>query len=327
MVGAQAQGYLAGVDIGGTKILTIIADGQGHILAEDRTATPSQEEPQAAVEVITASLKAAAAQANIAIPALAGIGLAAAGACDVFRGIVTTSPNLPQWHNVPLARMVQERLGVLCFLENDASAAALGECAFGAGRDCQHMLFLTISTGVGGGIIIDRRLYRGTCGSAGEMGHMTVAAQGPPCKCGSRGCLEALVSGWALAQQAQELLARGQAPGLARLLAGAEPTAAAIHQAALDGDTDALGLIQQAGRYLGIALASLVNIFNPQLIVIGGGLSNMGEMLLAPARQLVRERAFSLPAEAARIEIAHLGQRAGALGALAVVQERLAAAP
>lgn len=326
-MGFPKKGYVAGVDIGGTKILTVIADSEGRGLAEHRMPTPSDEGPQATVEAVVASLNTALAQANIQRQALSGIGLAAAGALDLVHGIVTTSPNLPLWHNVPLAQMVQERLGVPCFLENDASAAALGECVFGAGRNYQHMIFLTVSTGVGGGIIIDRKLYRGASGSAGEIGHMIIEANGPPCKCGSKGCLEALISGWALAQQAQELLRAGGAPVLAEILGGRPPSAIEIQQAALAGDTDALGIIQGAGFYLGIALVNLVNIFNPQLIIIGGGLSNMGEMLLGPARQLVHERAFALPAETVRIEVAQLGERAGALGAIVGVWDRLLVAP
>jgi glucokinase len=250
-----------------------------------------------------------------------GVGIAAAGILDTERGIITTSPNLLHWHNVPLRDIFADRLGIVTYVINDANAAALGEHRFGAGMGFDNIVYLTVSTGIGGGIIIGGELYSGTDGCAGEIGHMTVEANGPQCHCGNFGCLEALASGWAVAKTAIERINNGGKSYIVELVDGKidNITAEMVAAAARRGDQLAADIVAEAAKYLGVGLANLVNIFNPELIVIGGGLSKMGGMLLKPARKVLKERAFQLPAQTARIVRARLGSNAGIIGAASYV--------
>jgi glucokinase len=313
-----------GVDLGGTKILAGVISPDGEIVAREYRATRADEGPEAVIERIFALLDRVAGLAKVKPSTLDGVGIAAAGALDLERGVVTTSPNLPGWRDVHLRDIVEKKFGVRTFLINDANAAALGEHRFGAGRGVNNLIYITVSTGIGGGIIIGGELYNGACGSAGEIGHMTIDINGPRCKCGNIGCLETLASGTVIAAEARKCIANGAKTSLLELSGGeAEKiTAKTISQAAREGDSLALELVSRAGSYLGVGMVNLINIFNPEMIIVGGGMSKMGDMLLDPARKVVRERAFSLPANAVRIVLSELGDDAGALGAAAFVHER-----
>jgi len=224
---------------------------------------------------------------------------------------------------VPLARVVGERLGVPAILENDANCGAVGEHKFGAGRGYRHMIFVTISTGIGGGVIIDNELYAGASGAAGEVGHIAVSVDGPACGAGHVGCLEAFSSGAAIAARAREMIAAGGLPRTARMAERNPPLSAeTVFLAGQQGEAEATVLITSAGRYLGIGLASIINAFNPQAIVLGGGLTNMGETLLGPAIEVARARSFGQSFMDVRIVGGELGERAAALGALAVARNR-----
>ncbi len=314
---------MAGVDLGGTKILSAVIAPGGRILGSDRCHTEAARGPDAVIERMVASVRRAAAEAGLRESDLHGVGICAPGPCDLERQVVTHPPNLPGWHDVPVARIMGEALGLPALLENDANAAAYGEFHFGAGRPYRHMVYITISTGIGGGLIIDGSVYRGASGGAGEVGHMTIEAQGPPCGCGRRGHLEALASGTAIAREAGALVDEGQSPVLARLVREGHPLdAETVHLAAGQGDADARGVIERAGRYLGLGLANIINVFNPQAIVIGGGLVGMGDMILGPARAAAQEEAF--PDSFSDVEIleAELGERAGVLGVAALATEK-----
>jgi glucokinase len=200
---------------------------------------------------------------------------------------------------------------------NDASAAALGEHSIGSGQGLADMIFITVSTGIGGGIIVDGKLYGGADGCAGEIGHMIVQLDGPRCSCGRHGCLESLASGTAIARMARERLGDGE-KSLLHDMAGvgaAEVNGETVFKAAKRGDKLSCDIISAAGRYLGVGLGNLVNIFNPEMIVVGGGVSEMGEMILGPARRSMREYAFGLPARTVRVVRAKLRADSGLLGA------------
>src|SRR3990170_5323688 len=215
-VADQAALYAA-VDLGGTKVRALVADRSGRVLGDDIRPSGAAEGLETVLARMVESLDAALARAGVEREQLAGLGLASPGAVDVERGVVPNAPQLPGWQDVPLARLMAERVGVPTLLENDASAAALGEHRFGAGRGSRHMLYITVSTGLGGGIIIDGELYRGKSGAAGELGHMIIDIDGPSCGCGARGCLEALASGTAIARRGERLAGGGDSPVLARL--------------------------------------------------------------------------------------------------------------
>jgi glucokinase len=213
--------------------------------------------------------------------------------------------------------MVNRKYKVKTFLVNDASAGALGEHHFGAGRGVNNLVYLTVGTGIGGGIIINGKLYLGQSGSAGELGHMTIDVNGPTCSCGNIGCWEMLASGTAIAREAIRQISQGEESSLSQMAGGKieNITAEKVEAAARGGDGLASGVICKAATYLGVGMVNLVNIFNPEMIIVGGGVAQMGDLLLEPARRVVKERAFQLSAQAVRIVPAQLGDNAGVLGA------------
>ena len=313
----------AGIDLGGTKILVLIADASGQIVATTRTPTLAEKGPASIIGRIVDIVRDAAKEAGTDAASLSAIGVSAPGPIDSDLGVITDPPNLPGWHNVPLSRVLSERLGAPALLENDANCGAVGEHNFGAGRGYKDMIFITLSTGIGGGIIVDNELYVGASGAAGEVGHIGVSVDGPVCGAGHVGCLEAFASGTAIAARAHELIAAGGLPRTARLAEQSPPVSAAtVYQASQQGEVEAAEIIATAGRYIGIGLASIINAFNPQAIVIGGGLTNMGEAILGPAVATARARSFHQSFMDVRIVEGELGERAAALGALAVARNR-----
>jgi len=304
------------VDLGGTKIITAIVSNQGSIIAREYCLTLADKGPQPVINRIFSTIDRLLDAEGTDISRLDSISIASAGVIDVSHGIITISPNLPGWNNIPLRDTVSKKYGVKTFLLNDASAAALGEYQFGAGKGIKNLIYLTVSTGIGGGIIVDGKLYSGVSGSAGEIGHMIIDVNGPECNCGSAGCLEVLASGTAVAREAIRRINNGEKSSLTEIMSGKieDITAAEVEVAAARGDSLAQEIIQQAATYLGIGMVNLVNIFNPEMIIIGGGLAKMGERLLAPARKVVMERAFTLPAGEVSIVPAQLGDNAGIIG-------------
>ena len=311
---------LGGIDLGGTKILAAAASADGEILSSDLRPTDPEQGPDAVLNRMIESLREALRQARAEPQALRAIGVAAPGPLDQARGIVCEPPNLPGWHDVPVSDRLWAAFHVPVYLENDANAAALAEHMYGAGRGSRHMVYLTLSTGIGAGLIIDGRLYRGASGVAGELGHLVIEANGPPCGCGSRGCLEALASGTAIGREGAKLVAQGRAPVLAELAQGGEVTAQLVAEAALAGDAGAAGVIAAAARYLGLGLTSIVNAFNPEVIVVGGGVAKIGESLLAPAVQVMRATAFAQAVRVVTVRPAALGDEVAVRGALALVR-------
>ena len=312
------------VDLGGTKILTALVSRNGGIIARGHCLTLADEGPTPVIERLLSAIDSILRLESLRPSNLDSISIAAAGAVDLEQGLVTLSPNLPGWHDVPLGEVVRERYGVRVFLVNDASAAALGEHRFGSGKGVKNLVFLAIGTGIGGGIIINGELYQGASGSAGEIGHMTIDLNGRRCTCGNIGCLETLVSGTAIAREARRRIGQGEKSTLTDIVAGKidNITAEKVGVAACDGDALSLDVIAEAGAYLGIGMVNLVNIFNPEMIIVGGGVAKLGELLLEPARQVVRERAFPVSAQAVRVVTARLGEEAGIHGAAIFARER-----
>ncbi len=314
-----------GIDLGGTKISTALVDSAEQIIAHDYRETHATEGPPVVIGRMLDGVRGVMAQAGVRPSQVAAVGIGAPGPLDIEAGVVVAPPNLPGWDHVPLKRLIEDGLKITTFLENDANAAALGEHRFGAGRGTEHMIYVTVSTGIGGGLILDGRLYHGAGGMAGEIGHITVVPCGPLCGCGNRGCLEALASGTAIARQARERVARGM-PTLIADLAEGNPeriTAKLVAEAASQGDVEAQDILAEAMDYLGIGMANLVNLFNPQLIVIGGGLTNIGGALFGPVRRAIDRHAFRAQAQAVRVVRAKLGDNVGVLGAAAVALARI----
>jgi len=318
MEATKRQGLpVLALDLGGTKIIAAIVSNQGRVMAREYRPTLADEGPQAVINRILSTIDRLLSLRKVGSSQLSSISIAAAGAINFEKGLVTSSPNLPGWQNIPLRDIVREKYRVNTFLINDASAAALGEHRFGAGREVNNLVLLTLGTGIGGGIIINGRLYSGPCGSAGEIGHMTIDVNGPRCSCGNIGCLEMLASGTAVAKEAISRIRQGEWSSLTDIVEGKieSITAEKVGVAAQGGDSLALAVVLKAATYLGVGMVNLVNIFNPEMIIVGGGMVKMGDLLLDPARQVVRERAFQLPAQAVSIVPAQLGDDAGVLGA------------
>jgi glucokinase len=321
----RVEPLVLAIDLGGTKIMVAVVGKGGSIVAQDYSQTLAVEGPEAVMARLISAANRAVGLAGVRMRQLAGVGLAVAGVLDTRNGVVTVSPNLPGWQGLPLVEMASRNLGVSVFLVNDADAAALAEQRFGAGHGCSNLVYVTVSTGIGGGIIVDGKLYSGANGCAGEIGHMTVEPDGPKCACGNTGCLEVLASGRAIAREARRRLGTGEPSLLRDKVKGdlGQVTAEVVGEAARRGDALSMEVITRAARYLGIGLANLVQLLNPEMIIIGGGVANLKELLLRPAREEIDRRAFRLPAQTVRLVLSQLGGSAGVVGAAEFVFDKI----
>jgi glucokinase len=309
---------VAGVDIGGTKIAVALADTGGRVISLSRFATRIELGPY---RILDNAVKEIERMIDETAARLIAVGVGCGGPLDRERGLILSPPNLPNWDEFPVIELLEKRLGVPALLDNDANAAALGEYRFGAGRGLRNMVYITISTGIGGGIIIGGKLLHGINDGAGEVGHITVLPEGPQCGCGARGCMEAICSGTSIARRARERLSAGAQSSLRETGARIdEVTAKAVAEAARDGDPLAVEIWDETIYYLAIGMSNIVNILAPEAVVLGGGVSTAGEQLLEPLRQHVRSRTHMLPPEKISILQAALGGESGIYGALILGQ-------
>ena len=308
---------IGSIDLGGTKIYAAVLTPEGEIRGEARLPTAPRRPPEAIADSLVQAIEQAATAANTRPSALPAVGLSAPGPVDTAAGVIVEAPNLPTLNGFPLVRRLSDRLGASVLIENDANCAAYAEYRVGAGGGGRGLVYITISTGIGGGIVLDGRLYRGVNGVAGEVGHIPLQPRGGPrCGCGSRGCLEALASGTAIARRARAALARGGAPGLRALRPPGQPVdAEMVARAARAGDPDCRRIYRGAGWWLGQGFVTVLHLFNPDRIVVGGGVSLEGDLVLGPARAVVAERAFASAERACTITTAALGTASPAIGA------------
>jgi glucokinase len=314
------SGMYAGVDLGGTKIACATADAAGGILRMEAIPTQSHDGPEA----VLARIAQLVADVSGGAP-LRALGVGVPGLVDLETGATLFLPNMPtQWSNVPAAEILRARLGCPVFLMNDCRTATLGELHYGLGRDVRDMALFMLGTGIGGGLVIDRKLRLGPLGAAGEMGHQTILPDGPLCGCGNRGCLEALASGPAIAGEGVRLLRCGLAPRLHEIVHGSADLVnpATMAQAARAGDHAVRGAIDRAASYLAIGIANVVTTFHPQLVVLGGGVAGLGDLMLETVRSGLAERVRMFPAAGVAVELSTLGDRAGSHGAVALAMSR-----
>ena len=309
-----------GVDLGGTNMRTAVLDPGGRILAKHKEATNAETGWQHVVAKLVEKIRQQGSEARQQGDDVVAVGVGVPGVIALAKGVVVKSPNLPDWSDLPLKEKLESALSLPVYLENDANASALGEHWRGAGRGISSMILVTLGTGVGGGIIIDERIWHGADGMAGEIGHLTLLPDGRPCGCGNQGCLEMYASARGIVMSYREARERS---GDLRAAEAAGMTAQEVYEAARCGNAAASGVMRDMGRYLGIGLASLINIFNPEAIIIGGGLSNIGDRLLKPAYQEAGRRAYRQPFQAVRFARAELGRDSGVLGAAAFALEQL----
>jgi glucokinase len=303
-----------GVDVGGTKIAAGVVTPEGEVLHEVRY--PSAGPPEVLVENISRAISDAKGPSEVG-----GACLAVPGLILARENKVVFSPNLPNIEGIALKDELEARIGVPLTIENDASAAAWGEFRFGAGSEADHLVFITLGTGIGGGVVSHGVLLRGAHGAAGELGHTTIHATGPRCACGNRGCLEALASGSAIARRANEMAAERPDSKLARLATTRKVLGEDVTELAREGDEAALSVLEEAGTWLGVGVASFVNIFNPEVVAVGGGASEAGELILAATRREVHLRARPPSRDLARIQSATLGPQSGVIGAAALARD------
>ena len=310
-----------GVDLGGTKMLVGVLTGT-EPLYEQREASTGQTEDEL-VELLVREVE----EAREARPDVGAVGLGVPATIDHDRGVAVAAVNLPL-SDLPLRDIVSERTGLPVFVDNDGNVAALAEYLYGAAKGMPHMVMLTVGTGIGGGLILNGEIYRGSTGAGAELGHVVIQADGPPCQgnCPNHGCVEALASGTALGREGRAAAESSPDSVLGKMLAdGEEVDGKAVNEAALAGDETAIGVFELIGSRLGVACSSFANVFQPNAIVVGGGVIAAGDLLLEPARREVRERALE-PMNKTPILEAILGNDAGMIGAAALARTELAKA-
>ena len=310
------RGTVAGVDFGATHLTILIANFAAQVIVEKEIPLEIADGPQACLDQAHHLLDSLLAGAGLSLSDLAAIGVGVPGPILTEAGVVFAPPIMPGWDLFPIRETLEKRWGCPVTLSNDAELGALGEWAYGADRGVNHLAYIKIGTGVGAGLLIDGQIYRGATGSAGEIGHITIEEEGPLCNCGNRGCLETLTGGHAIARIAQEIV-RGATPTSLKEIHPVK-SISAIHvtEAARQGDRAAQQILVTAGNHLGIAIAGLVNLFNPSVVIVGGGVAQVGDLFLEPVRKAVEKRSLPAAARAVRIKTAMLGRRSSGMGAI-----------
>ena len=313
--------HVIGIDIGGTKLATVVADKDGNILQKVRKLTESEKGPRHAVELILSMVDEVLDLAGLQPEEISGIGVSCGGPLDTKTGIIYSPPNLPGWDALPLKEMIESEFHIPTVIENDANASALAEARFGGGRGYDYVLYMTMSTGIGGGIVANGEIYHGANDSAGEVGHQILLPDGPLCGCGQYGCLEALCSGPAIARRAQEAIVDQPHTKILALADGQIDRVRSEHvlQAAREGDALAIALVKKTAYYMGWGIANLVNILNPQIVLLGTIAVAAGDLLMNPIRRTVTEMAMQRPLESVKIMPAELGNSIGDLAAISLV--------
>jgi len=304
-----------GVDIGGTNIKIALVDTKGSIIYSNTTPTRAEMGYEYTIGNIKQAIIDLAKETKIDISTIEAIGFGFPGQIDYKNGIVRMLPNIPGWVDVPVAKIMEEEFKVPTRLDNDVRCAALGELNFGAGKGCENLVCITVGTGIGSGIILNGKLIRGASNAAGEIGHIKLTLHdGPLCGCGDFGCFEAYASGPAIVAMAREYIAGGKSSKY-KEMATEELSPYIVAQAALQGDVVAKRIYTKMGETIGIGLSSVVNLLNPEKIIIGGGVAEAGDILLEPIRKTIAKRAMPIQAAAVEVVPAQLGNSAGVIGA------------
>lgn len=325
MANVDRHTHVLGIDLGGTNILGGIVDETGTVVAEGTEPTEADLGGGILMQKLIAVAQSLVEAPPPDVESVAAIGIGSPGCVDPRRGVVVSEAfNIPGWKGMDIAQRMTDATGVPTFVDNDVNTAALGETWFGAGKCVRDLICITIGTGIGGGLVFDRKVHHGARFFAGEIGHSTVVLDGRPCLCGSLGCLEAYASGPALGRRAQELARRGLAPAIVEAAGNPhEITAQDVAAAAAAGDQAAVGIFLDAGRYIGAVLANLVNVLNPEMVVVGGRVARAGELLLAPLRREIYRRALDVVTKDLQVVPAQLGDRAVLVGAAALALEHV----
>ena len=316
------MGKRIGIDVGGTNVKIALVDDKGKIIYSNSVPTYAQMGYEYTVNNIKQAIKDLMKETNTKPSDIQGIGFDFPGQVDYKTGVVKLAPNIPGWVNVPIAKMIEDEFHIPTRIDNDVRCAALGELKFGAGKGCENFVCITVGTGIGSGLVINGKLVRGAANAAGEIGHIKLQMQdGPICGCGDTGCLEAFASGPSIVAMAQEYLKSGKSTKF-REMAGVdgEITPYIVAKAAEAGDPVAKRIFEKTGYYIGMGLVSVINLLNPEKVIIGGGVAEAGDLLLEPIRKTIKERAMVIAGSSVEIVPAELGNSAGVIGASMLVE-------
>jgi glucokinase-like ROK family protein len=309
------SGLIAAVDMGATHLSIALGDNMAHIIEETERPFRIADGPGKCLEEVNLTLQEVTAKCKVAIKDLLAVGISVPGPVVTDAGMVMSPPIMPGWDRYPIRETLEKLWGVSVTINNDADLGALGEWAYGAGRGEKDLAFIKVGSGIGAGLIINQQIFVGSTGSAGEIGHLTVDKNGPLCTCGNYGCLEAFASGRAIEIQAQKLVESGKRT----LLANPHRKNISVRdvaEAARRGDLEAQEILNRAGEFIGLAIANLINLLNPKVVIIGGGVAEVGDLLTAPIRKMVKERSLPASEHAVKITTAMLGRRSTLIGAM-----------
>ncbi len=308
-----------GIDVGGTNVKIALVDNQGSILYSNSVPTRAEMGYEYTVNNIKQAIKDLINESKCTD--IEGIGFDFPGQIDYKNGIVRLAPNIPGWVNIPIAQIIEDEFKIPTKIDNDVHCAALGELKFGAGKDCENFICMTVGTGIGSGIVINGKLVRGASNAAGELGHIKLEMNGGPlCGCGDYGCLEAFASGPSIVKMAEEYIMGGKSTKFREMANGNPITPFIVSEAAKQGDPVAKRIFTIMGEYIGYGLTSVVNLLNPEKIIIGGGVADAGDILLNPIRETIKKRAMSVAGSAVEIVPAQLGNSAGVIGASLLIE-------
>ena len=315
------KSYAIGLDVGGTKIAAGLVNRDGQILHRLTTTAHAEQEPEVVITAIEQACHAVIRQSRVDASDIEAVGLGFPGNTNGPAGIVLVSSNLPAWNHYPLRDVLARRLGIPVVLDNDTNMAVVGEHRYGAGRGAANVCYVTFSTGYGIGIIINNRLYAGHTGTAGELGHVVIDIGGPLCTCGKNGCIMAYASGVGISRMAYEQIEAGAETQLRQMMppAGRRFSGQQVAQAAHQGDAAAREILRTAGYYAGAGLSVIVELLNPEVIVIGGGLTRIGPLIMEPVTEAMREHTQPELWDSARVVPWQLGDNLGIIGAAAQV--------
>ncbi len=309
-----------GIDVGGTNVKIALVD-DGKIIYSNSVPTYAQMGYEYTVNNIKQAIKDLMKETETTAADIKGIGFDFPGQVDYKTGVVKLAPNIPGWVNVPIAQMIEEAFHIPTRIDNDVRCAALGEMNFGAGKGCQNFVCITVGTGIGSGLVVNGQLVRGAANAAGEIGHIKLQMKdGPICGCGDTGCLEAFASGPSIVAMAQDYLKSGKSTKFREMAGDGEITPYIVAKAAEAGDPVAKRIFTIIGEYVGMGLVSVINLLNPEKVIIGGGVAEAGDLLLEPIRKTVMERAMVVARESVEIVPAELGNSAGVIGASMLVE-------
>ena len=312
--------FRIGVDVGGTNVKVALVDTTGSIVFTDTVPTRAEMGYEYTISNMIKAIQDVIRESKTDMKDIKGIGFGFPGQIDCDNGIVRLAPNIPGWVNIPIADIVSKEFGVPVKVDNDVRCAALAELNYGAGKGATNMICITVGTGIGSGLIVNGKLVRGASNAAGELGHIKLQMEGGPlCGCGDHGCLEAFASGPSIVAMAEEYVRGGKSTKY-RELAKNEITPYYVCEAAKQGDVVAKKIFEIIGNYIGIGLASVVNLLNPEKIVIGGGVADAGEFLFGPIKETLKKRSMPIQGEAVQVVHAELGNTAGVIGASLLIE-------